>query len=66
MCFHSVAQTQVLRVQLPELVSLRAKAMILHWYHEQLGQSSFSKRVGVIHVTFLASFTSGNENLGHS
>ena len=66
MCFHCVAQTRVLRVQLSEVISLRTKIMISHWHYEQLGQSSFSKRVGVIHVTFLASFTSRNENPGHS
>lgn len=54
-------------VQLPELVSLRSELMTIHWHHEQVGQSSFSKIIGIVNLMMLQdSFTRKNESLGHS
>lgn len=75
MYFHHVAPTGVVRVQLPELMSLRTELMIMYQHREELGQSSFSKTAGVTcdisglplgktetwatHKLLTASFTSG-------
>lgn len=59
MCYCCVTQTAVLRVQVFKLLSLRTESVVIYWYHERLGQASFSKIEGVTRTKDISGLSLG-------